>query len=202
MILESASRHETHEPCLTDYVEGLFHARDDRECLTDLAVREVARALEAYATIEGQGIVETTSLAAMTSSAVKALGRDDLAVEAFIIGSRVVYPQKLTCVEDGPVWVINTEKVFPDIPGCTELGFFSVLYHLLGSMVHLWDVDAGKGALGIRKLRSVAALFAGGAGRKGVEPWIDEIKQAVSDRLLQCSSGRNWTSSPSVLMLD
>lgn len=202
MILES-SKSSTREPCLTDYVSGLFAASDEHDGLNEMTVREVASALEAYATAEGGNLIETSNLVALASSAVRALGRDDLAVEAAILGSGIVYSQSLACVEDAPVWVIDTGRLFPDVPSCTELGFFSVLYHLVGSMVHLWDTSGGKGALGIKKLRVIAALFAGKkTGSKGIELWTSKIRDTVHERLVQASSGRDWTAVPRVLMLD
>jgi hypothetical protein len=203
MIFDASTSGASREPCLTDYVSGLFAPTDTHDGLNEMTVREVASALEAYATAEGGNMIETTNLVALASSAVRALGRDDLAVEAAILGSGIVYSQTLACVEDAPVWVIDTGRLFPDMPSCTELGFFSVLYHLVGSMVHLWDSSSGRGALGIKKLRLIAKLFAGKkGGAKGVDLWTGKIRDTVHERLVQASSGRGWTSVPRVLMLD
>ena len=201
MILESSSSVRDHEPCLADYVDGLFESGAGAPC--DMTIREVASALEAYATANGQQLIESSNLAVLASSAVRALGREDLAVEAFIKGTGAVYPRALACAEGAPVWIINTDLLFPDMHSCTELAFFSVLYRIVGSMVHLWDSQSGKGALGIRKLRSVATLFASvKTGHDGVDRWTSMIMDAVSKRLQQCSEGRGWTSLPDVLMLD
>lgn len=201
MILESSSSGRDHEPCLTDYVDGLFEPGSGAPC--EMTVREVASALEAYANANGQQMIESSNLAVLASSAVRALGREDLAVEAFIKGTGAVYPRTLACAEGAPVWVINTELLFPDMRCCTELAFFAVLDRLVTSMVHLWDAQSGRGALGIRKLRSVATLFASvKKGHDGVDHWTSNIMDSVSSRLEQCSQGRGWTSLPVVLMLD
>lgn len=186
-----------------DYVDGLFMDRAGQERVNDLMVREIASALEAYTCHERGNLIDTTSLAVMASSAVRALGRDDLAVEAYITGTGMVYPQKLSCVENAPVWVINTQKIFPDLHGVTELAFFSMLYRLVGGIAHFWDASGGRGALGIRKLRKVAHMFAGGkSGHKEIEHWVGMIMNSVAERISKCSSGRHWVTKPSVLMLD
>lgn len=202
-MIFDADRMGPGEPCLMDYVGGLFLERSGPEQVNDLLVREVASALEAYTCHEKRNFVDTASLAVMASSAVRALGRDDLAVEAYITGTGMVYPQKLSCVEDAPVWVINTQKIFPDFEGVTELAFFSVLYRLVGGMVHFWDTSGGRGALGIRKLRKVANMFAGGkSGQKEIDRWAGMIMNSVTERISKCSIGRQWVAKPSVLMLD
>ena len=202
MILEN-NISEGRGPCLVDYVEALFASRDASVKLSEMAVREVASALEAYARLEGAEVIGTDDLAYMASSAVHALGRSDLAIEAVILGTGSVYSQKLESEDGAAVWIINTEKLFPDLSVCTELAFFSVLYHLVGKMVHLWDESAGQGVLGLKRLRAVSRLFAG--GKKGDKPsavWVSKIIRAVGDRLAQCSTGRGWSATPRVLMID
>lgn len=203
-MIFDAGKMSPEEPCLTDYVDGLFAYRAGQERVNDLMVREIASALETYACHEKGNLIDTTSLAVMASSAVRALGRDDLAVEAYIKGTGMVYSQKLSCVENGaPVWVINTQKIFPDLHGVTELAFFSMLYRLVGGIAHFWDASGGRGALGIRKLRKVANMFAGGkSGSKEIERWIEMIMNSVTERIAKCSAGRHWVTKPSVLMLD
>ncbi len=202
MIREADSQTGT-GPCLADYVDGLFAPRCQSERLNDSAVKEVATALEAYARIEGGAIIGTDNLAFLASSAVHALGREDLAIEAVIMGTGAVYPQKLEAVEHDTVWVINTERLFPDLAACTELAFFSVVYHLVGKMLHLWDDTQGSGTLGLKRLRAVSRVFAGGkAGERERTAWTERIIRTVEHRLEDCSMDRGWSDVPRVMMLD
>lgn len=201
-MIRAADSRAPHEPCLADYVEGLFDPRDPEARLNEMAVREVATALEAYAAAEEGEVIDSERLAFLAASAVHALGREDLAVDAVIMGTGAVYRQDLESAEGGTVWVINTERLFPDLKSCTELAFFSVLYHLVGQMLHLWDSSDGKGVLGLKRLRAVASVFAGRGPKKQASAWVERIIDAVCKRLEQCSLDRGWTGVPRVMMLD
>lgn len=202
MIFDSRKSDSSGSSNLAGYLGGLLKGADP-SCDSSLELKEMARAFEAYASLEGGGMLETRSLAVMMSTAASAIGLNQLADDALLLGSGIIYPQRLQSAGSRSAWVVDSRRLFPDFSQLTELGVFSVFYTLIGRMSHLWDEASGDGVLGVRKFRSISMSLAGtGAKRDVVTSCSSRLFDALSRRLAQCAEARGWRMVPSLLMLD
>lgn len=169
----------------------------------DCCVSEIAKGVAAsLARSASPFSVEDGQLSAMTSRALRGLGREDLAWRVLLFGNGVARKSESLFAREGRMWVVDAQQLWFPKTGGLEMALFICVSSVLNCLADAWDISRGRGALGLKHVDGSAALALGSrAKRRETKRLAREIIAFCSRKLELLQAVRNWVSVPSVMIL-
>lgn len=203
MILEDASAEAPsaiEEHIVTRYRE----CGAERAGLTPDAVREVARAVEYYVTVDQGAVADSSSLTRLTTQALADLGEEGAARRFLVYGSGLVRPAEWEIRRGHEMWVLDLRQITVESGAALEIVQFSVLAAVLRAIAELWDATRGQGVLGMRNLRGASQRLVGTArdADRRTRRMTRELEDWCRHVLGTLRGERGWLAMPEVINLD
>lgn len=171
----------------------------------DERLREVARAVDYYVTVEqGAESVDSRSLALLTSQALAGVGDSGLATRLLVHGTGLLRPAVWEIRHGQAMWTLDLRQLAVDDSAAIELIVFSCLTALLRGIASIWDATSGSGVLGIRNLDDAAGALVGGDARrqKRVAEMAEEMVRWCRFLMAYLRRERGWQAAPEVVRLE
>lgn len=120
-----------------------------------------------------------------------------------LLSTRAVGPSPLMDSLSGTLWALDLERMVPPAPGTLELAAMNVVRTVIDRVAALWDHCHGRGLIGLRHARTVAAGMLGCPRHSAKSMALaSDIRNLCAQRLLALKSARGWSETPQVIMLD
>ncbi|MBI2440507.1 MAG: hypothetical protein HYV35_03955 [Lentisphaerae bacterium] len=120
-----------------------------------------------------------------------------------LLSTRALRTSPLTPSAHEPLWVLDLERMIAPGSAGLELLAVTVVHTVIDRVAPLWDHCQGRGLLGLRHAKTIAAGVLGVTRHSAKSTaFANEIRAEVERRLAMLQAARGWNQSPQVIMLD
>ena len=138
----------------------------------------------------------------MLAQALDAAGEGSLARRIRLFGNRIIYPATWIACGHETVWVLDTRQLISPNDAGMEMILFQRIRVVLSTFSDVWDVESGRGFLGLKGLDTTAAILLGKAGPdRTMQGLTLEIRGFCRHHLDGTRKERGWQTSPAILTL-
>ena len=138
----------------------------------------------------------------LVSRALHCLGRDDIARRLLMFGGGLVRRSR-SSVTGGDIWILDLRRLAVKKNERLDIILLTCLIGILDSLAWVWQETNGRGVLGLKNLRQLAAAMAGeNAGNRRVRLVSEEIKSLCRRKLEGIGRSRRWKKRPLVMEMD
>jgi hypothetical protein len=120
-----------------------------------------------------------------------------------LLAARVLRPSPLAGVPAGALWVLDLERIVAPSPAGLELAALALVRAVLDRAAGLWDGAEGRGLLGLRHARAMAAgILESPRHSAKSTALVAEIRDGCARQLQLIKHARGWRETPRVMVLD
>lgn len=118
------------------------------------------------------------------------------------IASRALRAVPATCRNEAPLWILDLLRPVQTAGITLEMGVFRLLDTALNDLADVWDLESGRGVLGLRHVERLAACVTRRSRRSPAARRIArEIRTRCRDKLATLAHSRQWCAVPDLLLV-